>query len=222
MPTVRSYIRIDAHDLLGRAVAHAREENPIPHRIHLDEIVVLQAAQPHRDPATLIRLAADCIEAKADLRVLEWYRLVDCERKTFPGRRCARLFDRKAGCSGGVTNCRPMPLRQIESTQRRSSALRCKVEAGCGVKAGCAQFQARGTRSNQQHPRNAWTSRCRVASLRHHQAPTARAGQLCVSACRERHHVNSASYMTMPCLSISWSSGKLAERPREIANRRPD
>ena len=76
-------------------------------------------------------------------------------------------------------------------------------------------------RGNQDHTRNAWTSRCRVASLRHHQAPTARAGQLCVSACRERHHVNSASYMTMPCLSISWSSGKFAERPREIANRPP-
>ena len=54
MPTVRSNIRIDAYDLLGRAVAHEREQNSIPQRIQLDEILVLWCSQSHGDPAALI------------------------------------------------------------------------------------------------------------------------------------------------------------------------
>src|SRR6266850_65530 len=42
---------------------------------------------------------------------------------------------------------------------------------------------------------------------------------VCTSCFPSLHHVYSASYMTMPCFSISWSSEKLRDRPREIAAR---
>src|ERR1700730_12044629 len=54
MPTARCNIRVEAYDLLGLAAAYAGEKNPVPQRIHLNEIIVLRAAQPHGDPATPI------------------------------------------------------------------------------------------------------------------------------------------------------------------------
>src|ERR1700694_1310746 len=54
MPTVRCNVGVDACDLLGRAAAHAEEQNPIPQRIYLNEIVVSRPAQSHGDPATPI------------------------------------------------------------------------------------------------------------------------------------------------------------------------
>ena len=50
IPSVRSYIRIDADDL-GHAVGHEREQNSIRQRIQLDEIVVVRCSQTHGDAA---------------------------------------------------------------------------------------------------------------------------------------------------------------------------
>src|SRR5712671_2392248 len=42
---------------------------------------------------------------------------------------------------------------------------------------------------------------------------------VCTSSCPSLHQAYSASYSTIPCFSISWSSGKIRERPSDIAAR---
>src|SRR5713101_1184308 len=46
--------------------------------------------------------------------------------------------------------------------------------------------------------------------------------QLWVSRWQSRHQAYNASYITIPCSSIAWSSGKLAESPSDSASRPGD
>ena len=51
MPGLRCNVGVDISDLFGGTVLHTGEDNLLPSRIHLDEIVVLRARYPQRDPA---------------------------------------------------------------------------------------------------------------------------------------------------------------------------
>lgn len=69
--------------------------------------------------------------------------------------------------------------------------------------------------ANKKHPGRLWKAVMPPHSADCHAARLG--GQLWVSAWQDLHHAYKASYITSPCPSISWSSLKFFDKPRDSA-----
>jgi hypothetical protein len=195
VPSVRSYVGIDADDFLGHPIGYEREKNPVSQRIQLDEIIVVRCSQAQGDAAVTIRRASGRLKAKADLDIFLRRCFGDCEREPALGSFYARLLDREASSGRSVVDYRPLPLPvfgapgQIKLGRRSTNPILSDIDIRGRLICTGTRSGARDARDDSEHAKNARATPPKVDSQRHPQAPTARAGQLCVSACRERHQV---------------------------------